>query len=196
MNRCAEGATARPVTQWLRRWRDSPADAEAASFLLSAVYAELHRVAAQRIARESNAEATPTELVHETWLRLVPGQVPCEDRHAFMRFASVAMRNALVDQARERAAEKRGGQWQRITITLQLSDGATAWPIERLLDLDRALCGLAEEHARVAKTIELRAFAGLELTEVAAVLGVSLATVKRDLAFGRAWIADALKDDA
>jgi RNA polymerase sigma factor (TIGR02999 family) len=186
------GKSAHDVTHLLRDWRDGDVEGDAATRLLRALYGELHRVALQRISRESDTDISPTELVNETWLRLVPEQVPVEDRHAFLRFASVAMRNILVDQARERASSKRGGNWQRITISLAEAGAGDKPDATRLLDLDRALTGLGVDHPRVAEAIGLRVFTGLDLADVAETLGISLATVKRDLAFGRAWLGDAL----
>ncbi len=188
------GDCAVDVTRLLREWRNGDVDGDVAARLARALYGELHRAARQRIARESAAEVTATELVHETWLRFVPAQVPIEDRHAFLRFASVAMRHVLVDRARQRVSDKRGGGWQRITIPLVDSDAGSSSDSTRLLDLDRALSGLGADHPRVAEAIGLRVFAGLDLAEVAETLHVSLATAKRDLAFGRAWLGDALRE--
>jgi RNA polymerase sigma factor (TIGR02999 family) len=180
------------ITVLLREWRESPQDGRIAARLMDIVYAELRRMAAQRLARETRSAITPTELVHETWLRLVPQQVPVEDRHAFFRFASVAMRNALVDEARERASLKRGSAWQRVTMRLTTPTGETEWDADHVLDLDRALDRLAADHPRVAEIIGLRVFAGLDLEGIADTCRTSLATVKRDLTFGRAWLSDAL----
>lgn len=186
---------AQPLTEWLRDWQKQPAGSRLDARLLDAVYAELRRVASQRLVHEAHAALTPTELVHETWLRLKPTEAPITDRNGFLRLASVAMRHLLIDQARERLSHKRHGLVQ--TIPVSLADvGAARGALDdsRLLDLDRALDALAIDHPRAAEAVALRAFAGLDLGELAATLGISLATAKRDLAFGRAWLADALKE--
>jgi RNA polymerase sigma factor (TIGR02999 family) len=185
-----------PLTEWLREWQQS-GDDRLDNRLLEALYMELRRVAAQRLARESQATVTPTELVHETWLRLTPPNTPLADRNSFLRIASVAMRHLLIDQARERLSQKRHGVMQTITVSLA-ENGVQQHALDdtQLLDLDRALDALASGHPRVAEAVVLRAFAGLDLHELADALRVSLATAKRDLAFGRAWLAATLKDPA
>jgi len=183
-----------PLTEWLRDWQRTGSDTRLDARLLEATYAELKRIASQRLMHESATPLTPTELVHETWLRLKPADSPITDRNGFLRLASTAMRHLLIDQARERLAGKRHGHHQTITISL-ISDGpANALDDHRLLDLDRALSTLARDHPRAAEAVSLRAFAGLELGELATALGISLATAKRDLAFGRAWLSAELKE--
>lgn len=183
-----------PLTEWLRDWQRQPGEARLEARLLEAVYMELRRVAVQRLARESHAIFTPTELVHETWLRLKPSGAPIADRASFLRLASVAMRHLLIDQARERLSQKRRGVM--LTITVSLAEDASQRALDdiQLLDLDRALDTLANDHPRIAEAVALRAFAGLDLNELADTLSISLATVKRDLAFGRAWLATTLKE--
>jgi RNA polymerase sigma factor (TIGR02999 family) len=182
------------LTRWLRDWQRQGGDARLEQRLLTAIYAELKHIAAQRLSRESAAPWSPTELVHETWLKLKPGGAPISSRNDFLRLASVAMRHLLVDQARERRAAKRHAPQQTITLSL-LADGAdSALDDDQLLDLDRRLSALATDHPRAAEAISLRAFAGLELAELATALGVSLASAKRDLAFGRAWLSAELAD--
>jgi RNA polymerase sigma factor (TIGR02999 family) len=182
-----------PLTEWLRDWQQSGNDRLDAR-LLEALYMELRRVAAQRLARESQATITPTELVHETWLRLKPPDAPIADRNSFLRLASVAMRHLLIDQARERLSQKRHGMMQTVTVSLAEDGMQRGLDDTRLLDLDRALDALAASHPRVAEAVALRAFAGLDLHELADALRISLATAKRDLAFGRAWLAATLKE--
>ncbi len=183
-----------PLTEWLRHWQQDGGSARLDSRLMQAIYGELRRIAAQRLARELKAPLTPTELVHETWLRMKPGDAPISDRNAFLRLASVAMRNLLVDQARERMASKRHAVRQAITVSLLADESPSVMADTRLLDLDRAMDALASDHPRAAEAVGLRAFAGLDLVELASALDVSLATAKRDLAFGRAWLAQALSE--
>jgi RNA polymerase sigma factor (TIGR02999 family) len=189
------GDIAQPLTQWLHEWQQQPTGTRLDTRLLEAVYAQLRRLASQRLAREAHAVLTPTELVHETWLRLKPANAPIADRNAFLRLVSVAMRHLLIDQARERLSRKGGGAMQPISVSLT-DAGQAGGTLDdtRLLDLDRALAALAADHPRAAEAVSLRAFGGLELDELAAALNVSLTTAKRDLAFGRAWLAAALKE--
>ena len=183
-----------PVTKWLRDWQRHPNNARLDERPVEALYSELRPVAAQLLLRESRSAFTPTELVHETWLRLKPPETVIADRNSFLRLASVAMRHLLVDQARERLAKKRYGVMQ--TITLSLADSGTQHVLDdmQMLDLDRALDALAGDHPRVAEAVTLRTFAGMDLNELAVTLSVSLATVKRDLSFGRAWLTAKLQD--
>lgn len=183
-----------PLTEWLHEWQQSGND-RLDDRLLEVLYDELRRVAVQRLAHESQAAITPTELVHETWLRLKPPNTPIVDRNSFLRITSVAMRHLLVDQARERLSQKRYGVMQTLTVSLA-ENGAQQRALDdtQLLDLDRALDALASGHPRVAEAVVLRAFAGLDLHELAGALCISLATAKRDLAFGRAWLAATLRE--
>ncbi len=181
------------TTQCLLDWQARPHDPGVAERLARAVYGQLREIAAARLRREQAQPFTPTELVHETWLRLKPPGEALSGREQFYKLASTAMRNLLVDQARERLADKRGGG--QVRITLSLADREHGFSDERLLDLDRALARLAVDHPRPAQVVTLRSFGGLELTEVAQALAVSLATIKRDWAFACAWLADALRPD-
>lgn len=184
------------LTHWLRAWQDAPDDAQAAERVARGAYAALHAVAVGRLRRESSQAFSPTELVHEAWLRLNPNGDTICDRSHFFRLAATAMRRVLVDQARERLAVKRGGGDVRVTLSLADNDGAADAGLSDgdLIDLDRALTKLAQEHARPARAAILRGFAGLTLEEVAEAMQSSLATVKRDLAFARAWLAHSLKE--
>jgi RNA polymerase sigma factor (TIGR02999 family) len=160
--------------------------------LLPLVYDELH-VVAERHMRGERPEHTlqPTALVHEAFLRLAGVNVPYEDRSHFIRAASQAMRRVLVDHARARNAAKRGGNL-RVTLDESLvpqDDG-----VVDLLVLDDALSRLAAAEPRWARVVELRFFGGLEVVEVAAALGISTATAKRDWQFARAWLAKALRE--
>lgn len=183
-----------PLTEWLHDWQCRPGNGRLDARLLEALYVELRRVAAQRLSQEFQATITPTELVHETWLRLKPPGAPLADRNGFLRLASVAMRHLLVDQARGRLSQKRRGMAQTITVSLTGDGAQRILDDTQLLDLDRALHALAACHPRTAEAVTLRAFAGLDLKELADTLRVSLATAKRDLDFGRAWLTAALAE--
>lgn len=182
------------VTRHLHDWQAAPDDREAAERLARAVYRQLRQIARGHLRREHAACVSATELVHEAWMKLRPGEAPLRDRDHFYRLASVVMRHVLVDQARERLAQRRGGDQVQVTLSLDVSAEAGVWPDQRLLDLDRALSVLAVDHARAAEAVALRLFAGASLEDIAGATGTALATVKRDLGFARAWLIDALGD--
>lgn len=169
-------------------------DAAAYDRLLPLLYAEL-RVIAGRHMRGERPDHTlqPTALVHEAFLRLVGGSpVSFEDRTHFLRAASQAMRRVLVDHARARTAAKRSGD-MRVTL-----DEAIAGRDDRIIDLlvlDDAMTRLAAAEPRWARVVELRIFGGLEVAEVAAALGISPATAKRDWQFAKGWLARELGAD-
>ncbi|MCK6445574.1 MAG: ECF-type sigma factor [Planctomycetes bacterium] len=166
-------------------------DRAAADELFPRVYAELHALAAARMAHERpGATLDATALVHEAWLRLAgsdAGPLAQFDgaRH-FFGAAAEAMRRILVERARARAAEKRGGGRARVELDPELA--ADARDDAELLDLDAALVELARVDARKARLVELRYFAGLSLDDAARSLGIAPATADRDWAFARAWL--------
>lgn len=151
------------------------------------MYAELHAIAGHHLRRERPGHTLqPTALVHEAYLRLVGGTVlAATNRVHFMRAASRAMRQALVDHARARNAQKRGGALQ---VTLDDAIAGEETPILDMLALDDALTRLAAAEPRWAHVVELKFFGGLEVPDIAETLGVSPATVKRDWQFARAWL--------
>lgn len=165
--------------------RDSRAAGEA---LLPLVYGELRRLAHARLGREpAGATLQTTALVHEAYLRLVGDVDPgWNGRAHFFGAAAQAMRRILVDRARARAREKRGGGRDRES----LHESALRAPVEPMdwIALDEALERLAAIEPRKAKVVELRFFAGLEMPEIARALAVSLATVKVDWSYARAWL--------
>lgn len=165
-----------------------PSNRRAAADLLPQLYAELKALAEQRMRREGPGQTLQaTALVHEVYMRLVGERDPGWDGRAhFFGAAAEAMRRILVERARGKARLKRGGARERT----QLGDVATLEeePDLAVLDLDRALSQLATEDARQARVVELRYFAGLSLEETAAVLGISLTSVKSDWSFARAWL--------
>lgn len=155
--------------------------------LLPQLYDELRRLA-NKVMRGERADHTlePTALVHEAYLRLaqVPG-IEASNRGQFLALASRTMRRVLVDHARSRRAEKRGGQPVRVT----LSEGAAVAEQQfDLLALDEALERLETLDPQQVRIVELRFLTGLEVEEVAAALGISAATVKRDTAMAKAWL--------
>lgn len=178
-------AAAGDLTLLLEAW--SRGDAKALEKLLPLVYSELRAIANRCVRRGSQGQTLqPTEVVHEAFARLVGQRAGFQNRGHFFALAAQAMRRVLLDHARARAADKRGGPRERVT----LSEGIAALesPDVDLLDLDAALTRLAQLDERQARIVELRFFAGLTLEESAEVMGISLATVKREFAFARAYL--------
>lgn len=161
--------------------------------LLKTLYAELHGIAERHMRGERKDHTLqPTALLHEAVLKLLGRvELPFDDRNHFLRSASQAMRRVLVDHARSRNALKRGGG---LNVTLDESIEGRSDAVIDMLVLDQALDRLAAAEPRWAQVVELRFFTGLEIAEVAGVLGTSPATVKRDWQFARAWLARELGD--
>jgi RNA polymerase sigma factor (TIGR02999 family) len=182
------------LTQLLRRWRDG--DPEAFDALLPRVYDQLRGLARARLRGERPDHTLDTSgLVHEAYLRLAAGAAPdWQDRSHFFAVASTAMRRVLIDHAKHRQAQKRGGSAVHVALDLASwhDGGAPNAEPDALLALDEALTRLETLHPRQAKAVELRYFAGLTLEEAAHVLGTSAPTVLRDLRFAQAWLARSL----
>ena len=160
----------------VRRPAADDADPAAASFAM--VYDELKRVARHHLrAISAGATLSTTEVVHEAWMKLGSGG-RWDSRAHFFGAASRAMRQVLVDYARRRGADKRGGGWAR--ITLGQADGAVELQLDEILAVDRALEQLEVANERLRRIVELRFFAGLTQDDVAGILGVSTRTVERD----------------
>jgi RNA polymerase sigma factor (TIGR02999 family) len=182
------------ITRTLIRFSDG--DSTALGVLLPAVYEELRRLAAAELRRERPGHTLqPTALAHEAYLRLVDQRdVTWQNRAHFLGLAAQAMRRILVDHARRRRAEKRGGD--AVRVTMDESDLPAA-PTPVLADeLDTALEDLARLEPRHARIVELRFFGGLTIEETAEVVGVSPATVKRDWILARAWLHRELRGEA
>jgi RNA polymerase sigma-70 factor (ECF subfamily) len=175
------------VTTLLRAW--SAGDADAFERVLPLVYDELHRMAARYLAGErSSISLQATALVNELCLRLL-GWSPdaWQNRGHFFGVSAQMMRRVLVDIARRRRADRRGGDGA-IRVSLEGIDVAAAEPGADLLEVDAALDLLAREDPRKARVVELRFFGGLSIEEIAQALGVSVRTVHADWAFARAWL--------
>ena len=177
------------VTGLLLAWRNG--DKNAAEQLVPAVYEELHRQA-ERAMRRENPEHTlqATALVNEAYLKLVDqSRVEWKNRAHFFGVAAQVMRRILVDHARGRQADKRGGGVARVTLddanAGAADDGAGSVD---LLDLNDALEKLAALDADQARVVELRYFTGLSIEETAEAMGTSPATVKREWSVARAWL--------
>lgn len=163
-------------------------DPSAAEQLLPLVYDELRKLAAAKLAEEKPGQTLQaTALVHEAYLRLadVEKAQHWNSRGHFFGAAAEAMRRILVDHARRKKAEKRGGDHQRVDLeNLPLAHIAS----DDLIQLDETLERLAGEDPLGAKLVELRCFAGLSVEEAAAALQISAATAYRHWAFARAWL--------
>jgi RNA polymerase sigma factor (TIGR02999 family) len=164
-------------------------DGQAAADLLPLVYDELRKLAAARLADEKAGQTLqPTALVHEAFLRLVPGAAAgrFNGRAHFFGAAAEAMRRILVEAARRRAALKRGGGLAR--DPLAEAEIAAPEPDDDLLALDEALAKLAETDPTAASLVNLRYFAGLTGEQAAATLGLSDRTADRTWSYARAWL--------
>ena len=166
--------------------------ANAPDHLSAIAYEELRRLAASYLRRERPGHTLqPTALVHEAYVRLLDQRkVDWSNRAQFMGLAAVMMRRILVNHARDRAAEKRGGGAEHVPLTLA-GEGIGAAEVN-LLDLHEALDRLAGSDERKARIVELKFFAGLTTEEIADTLRVSTATVERDWKFARAWLYQAV----
>ena len=171
-------------------------DAHAAEELLPVVYEELRKLAAQRLANEAPGHTLqPTALVHEAYLRLVSSEDDCakwSSRGHFFGAAAEAMRRILIDRARARGAQRRGGGWRRLRLD-EVGLTLEAPPAE-LLDLDEALEKLAGTHPRQAELVKLRFFAGLTTAQAAQLQGIATRTAEEDWTYARAWLYAALSD--
>jgi RNA polymerase sigma-70 factor, ECF subfamily len=178
--------TEQDVTRMLQDWSEGDRDVPAR--LLPLVYDELRRVADSYLRRERpDHTLQPTALVNEAYLRLAEhSRVAFDDRAHFFGVAAKVMRRILVDHARRRHAEKRGGFRRKLSLDEAL--GAPAAPDLDLVALDEALHGLAAQDARKSRVVELRFFGGLTVEETAALLGVSTATVKNEWRVAKAWL--------
>ena len=162
--------------------------------LLAVVYEELRRMAAHRMAAEAPGHTLqPTALVHEAYMKLVDQtRVDWQGRSHFFAVAAQAMRRILVDHARSRQREKRGGG--RARVVLDEAVALSPQKDEDVLALDEALERLAALDPRQAKVVELRFFGGMSVEEVAEALSVSKRTVEGDWTFARAWLSRELRE--
>lgn len=181
------------VTQLLSDLRAG--DADAVDAILPHVYGELQDLARRQLRGERGGHTLDTAaLVHEAYLKLVrQDRVDWQSRAHFLGVASLAMRRILVNYARKRRAEKRGGG--EVAATYHDGEIGKEAKTEELLALDEALDGLAARSERQARVVEMWFFGGLTHAEIAEVLGVSEPTVRRDWRVARAWLSHVLSDD-
>jgi RNA polymerase sigma factor (TIGR02999 family) len=163
-------------------------DKQAASDLLPLVYDELRNLARQRMNSEKPGHTLQaTGLVHEAYLRLADGgQTRWDGRGHFFAAAAEAMRRILIDQARRRNADKRGGEFHR--VPLENAELAEDQPGADLVALDESLNRLEVQDPLAAKVVKLRYFAGLSMPETAEALGISLRTAERNWTYARTWL--------
>lgn len=186
------------ITERLLAW--SSGDAAAQDDVMRAVYQELHRMAARYLRQERHDHTLqPTTLVHEAYLRLIDQtRVSWQSRAHFFGVAARMMRRILVDHARAKQRDKRGGPERTLSLddALNVSQERAA----DLVKLDEALASLAEFDPRKSRVVELRFFGGLSVEETAEVLDVSPQTVLRDWKLAKAWLYDEInretRDDA
>ena len=174
------------ITHLLKEWSDG--DQQALDKLTPLVYEELRQQAARYLRKERPGHSLQaTALINEAYLRLIDVKdVQWQNRAHFFAIAANLMRRILVDHARRRDAEKRGGS--QVMLTLDDAFAAAEQPDVDLLAIDEALNKLAMIDAQQARVVELRFFSGLTVEETAAALGVSPKTVKRDWSVARAWL--------
>ena len=175
------------ITQMLREWGEGKS--EALDELLPHIYNELHRQAAAYLRRERpNHTLQTTALVHEAYLKLIDQkQVEWKSRGHFFALAAQAMRRILVDHAKGRHREKRGGPNENVPLEDELLAVAEETNID-VIALDEALSRLAKFDPQQERIVEMRYFAGLSLDETAAAIGISRATAARDWAVAKAWL--------
>jgi RNA polymerase sigma factor (TIGR02999 family) len=181
------------ITRLLAAWHQG--QAQALDQIVDRTYDLLRRLASGMMASERGGHTLqPTEVVHEAWQRLAASDEPpaLKDRQHFYNIAARVMRRVLVDHARRRAAERRGGAVVRteLTVTIAVADDDRI----EMLALDEALKRLEEVDPRRARVVELHCFAGLTLDETAGVLRIAQATVCRDWRLARAFLRSALSD--
>jgi RNA polymerase sigma factor (TIGR02999 family) len=184
--------TASDLTTMLHAWRDG--SGAAFSQLIDQVYEQLRTISAGRL-RQLGGVVTlsPTELLHEALIGIMPTDMDFKNRAHFFATMSLAIRSILVDHARARSANKRGGDLLRVTLTGAYS-GEESQAID-LLAIEQALTKLEALDPRCGQIMHLTYFAGLEQDEIAAILNTSVSTVTRDLKFARGWITRTLASE-
>ncbi len=182
--------SASEVTTLLRNWRSG--DARALEELTPLIYDDLRRIAARYLRSERAGHTLQaTALVNESFARLSDSEASFNDRAHFFAIAARTMRHILTDYGRARRSQKRGGGVAPIT----LQEERVALPATDIVDIDDALNKLAEIDERKADVLVLHFFGGMTYEETAEALGVSPATVDRDLRLAKAWLANELKHD-
>jgi RNA polymerase sigma factor (TIGR02999 family) len=181
------------ITQWLDAARDG--DRAALDRVLGTLYHELHAMARRQLAGQYGQTLDATALVHEAYLKLIGRRdVQFDDRAHFFAYAASAMRSVVVDYARQRLAQKRGGDLHRVTELPDDIEGGLRLD-EDMLGLDTALTKLAVVDAKLAQVVELRYFAGLSEQEIAELLKRSERSIRRDWQKARMFLLASLGDE-
>ena len=175
-----------PLTAWLRAAGNG--DRAAGDRAYAEIYAELRQLAARQLGRASaQATLTPTSLVNEAYLKLANGRLDAiNDRRHFFNLAARAMRQTVIDHARQRLAEKRGGDLVRTELDDDLSGSHV--DAQQALALHQALDALEKQDADLAEGLVLRMFGGLTATEIAELRGVTERTINRELELARNYL--------
>jgi RNA polymerase sigma factor (TIGR02999 family) len=179
------------ITALLVRWREG--DNEALNALTPLVYNNLRHIASRHLSRERPGfSMCATEVVHEAYQRMASADVAWQDRAHFLSIASRQMRQVLVDYARAKGRQKRGGEdWQRVTLT-ESSEPADGEPVD-ILCIQEALERLSTFDSRKAQIVDLMVFGGLTGKDIAGVVGISEPAVWREWRMARAWLHNELK---
>jgi RNA polymerase sigma factor (TIGR02999 family) len=181
------------ITQWLDAAREG--DRGALDRVLSTLYRELHQMARRQLGGQYGHTLDATALVHEAYLKLVGrAEAKFDDRAHFFAYAASAMRSVVVDYARQRLAQKRGGDLHRVTELPEDAEGGIRLD-EDMLALDAALNRLHDVEPRLARVVELRYFGGLSELEIAALLSRSERSVRRDWQKARMYLLASLQDE-
>lgn len=178
------------VTQLLGEWRQG--DASARDRVIDVVYDHVRELAARHLRKQFGAGAVtfqPTELANELFIKLLDGDATWEDRRHFYNAVAIAMRNILVDAARARSSDKRGGAQVHVTLSAAEEAAGQAHDAELLDDALSFLRGIDE---RKCEIIEMTYLLGLKREEIASALSLSVPTVDRELRFARAWLQQRL----
>lgn len=182
------------LTDWLNR--ASSGDVGAANQAFDRVYAELKRIAQRSLGSQGCATLSATALVHEAFLKLLPGTAPpLQDRQHFFRLAARAMRQIIIDEARRRAAEKRGGDVIHTDLAGAIGHGVES-RVSDLLAIDQALDRLEARDPGLTRIVEAHFFAGLTFEEIALDLGTSDRSVRREWETARAFLLRELQEAA
>ncbi|MCL1635081.1 ECF-type sigma factor [Luteimonas sp. SX5] len=186
-------ASSNEITLLLDAARDG--DRVALDRVLSTLYQELHAMARRQLAGQHGHTLDATALVHEAYLKLIGRrEAQFDDRAHFFAYAASAMRSVVVDYARQRLAQKRGGDLHRVTDLPEDVEGGLRLD-EEMLGLDTALTRLSAVDQKLAQVVELRYFAGLSELEIAALLKRSERSIRRDWQKARLFLLASLKDD-
>jgi RNA polymerase sigma factor (TIGR02999 family) len=178
-----------PLTQLLQAW--SAGDGRALEAVLRDSHAQLQRMAAERLRRSGPLTLTASDVLQEALVGMLERPMSLKDRAHFFAVMSLKMRAVVVDHARARAADKRGGGALQMTYTD--SAAGNEQDVFDLLALDQALQQLAASDPRGSEILHLTYFAGLAQAEIAELMGLSLRTVERELRFLRAWLQDVMR---